>query len=245
MARRKVINIDEGRCNGCGLCIPNCPEGAIRIIEGKARLVNDSFCDGLGACLGHCPQGAITIEEREAGEYDEYRVIENVVKSGERHIKGTCPGSRPVDLKRDAPACASGGYLGKSIPSQLGNWPVQIKLVPASAPYFAGADILVAADCVAFSYAGFHQDLLKAKVLLVGCPKLDDAQFYREKLAQIFRQNPIRSVTCAHMEVPCCFSLVQLARAAIADSAKDIPFKEVTLSIKGERLDEREMSGAG
>jgi NAD-dependent dihydropyrimidine dehydrogenase PreA subunit len=171
MLKRKIIRINEEKCTGCGLCIPNCKEGALQIIDGKARLVSESFCDGLGSCIGHCPQGAITIEERRAEEYDEAKA---------------CPGSKMMDFK------------GKG-ESRLSQWPVQIHLVPVNAPYFEGADLLVAADCVPFAYAGFHEGLLKGKVLLIGCPKLDDAQAYQDKIAQIFRNNKIKSVTCAHM----------------------------------------------
>jgi len=180
MARRKIITIDEKKCNGCGLCIPNCAEGAIRIVDNKARLVSDLFCDGLGACLGHCPQGAISIVEREVVQ-----------------------------------------------------WPVQLRLVPTHAPYFEGADILVTADCVPFAYANFHQDLLKNKILLVGCPKLDDISLYQEKLRQIFTENNIKSVTYAHMEVPCCFGLLPIINQALKESGKKIPFEDITISIKG------------
>jgi ferredoxin len=194
MAKRKIINIDETKCNGCGECIPNCHEGAIRIIDKKARLVSDVFCDGLGACIGHCPQGAITIEEREAEEFD------------------------PAQL------------------SQLRTWPIQIRLVPAFAPFLNNSDLLVAADCVGFSYADIQKTLLKGKTLLVGCPKFDDLELYQEKFNQIFKQNNIKSVTYAHMEVPCCWGLVGVINKAIASSGKNIPFQEAVISIKGERL---------
>lgn len=189
MVKRKIIKIDEDKCNGCGLCISNCKEGALQVIDGKARLVNELACDGLGACIGHCPQGAITIEESPASSL-----------------------------------------------SQFINWPVQIMLAPIEAPYFNGADLLIAADCVPFTYADFHADLLKGKVLLVGCPKLDDVGFYREKITQILKTNGIKSVTYAHMEVPCCFGLIDAIREAIRDSAKDIPFAEAIIGIRGERI---------
>ncbi|MDD5464813.1 MAG: 4Fe-4S binding protein [Candidatus Omnitrophica bacterium] len=197
MAKRKIINIDEEKCNGCGLCIPNCPEGAIRIIDKKARLISDLFCDGLGACLGYCPQGAISIEEREAAPYDGKKV---------------------------------------NIGSGLCQWPIQLCLVPAHAPYFEGADVLISADCVPFAYADFHQDLLRNKILLVGCPKFDDISLYREKLKQIFTENNIKSVTCAHMEVPCCFGLLPVINAALKGSGKKIPFEDITISIKGKKV---------
>jgi ferredoxin len=276
MAKRKIIKIDAEKCNGCGLCIPNCPEGAIQIIDGKARLVSDLFCDGLGACIGHCPEGAITVEEREARDYDERKVMENIVKQGQNVIKAhlkhlkehketkyinqamdylkekgvdipsgeellhaqhkgsACPGSAAVDLRKSKDVHPEKNIFHSL--SQLQNWPVQIMLVPAIAPYLQNADLLIAADCVPFAYADFHRDLLKEKILLVGCPKLDDAGVYQEKLIQILKNNHIKSVTYAHMEVPCCFGLVGIIQKAISESAKDIPFKEVIISIKGDKL---------
>ena len=276
MAKRKIIKIDEEKCTGCGLCIPNCPEGALQIIDDKARLISDLFCDGLGACIGHCPEDAITIEEREAIAYDEKKVMENIVKQGPNVIKAHlehlkdhgehkylkeaidfltkkgiavpidlhkkdeplpcgCPGSQVKDFgRKDRASKEKTAVLGGS--SELRQWPVQIMLVPAHAPYLKDADLLIAADCVPFAYADFHQDLLKDKVLLIGCPKLDDTEFYKEKITQILKNNNIKSITCAHMEVPCCFGLVNLLRSAITASGKDIPFKEITISIKGEKL---------
>jgi len=192
--KRKIIHIDESKCNGCGQCIPNCKEGALKIVNGKAKLVSDVFCDGLGACLGHCPQGAITIEEREAKAFDEKAV---------RVLK---------------------------------NWPVQIRLVPPIAPFLQGADLLIAADCVGFACPDFHQDLLAGKALLVGCPKLDDIQLYREKISQMVKNNDIKSITYAHMEVPCCTGLISVIKDAIASSGKNIPFKDITIGINGNQL---------
>ncbi|MBI5144848.1 MAG: 4Fe-4S binding protein, partial [Candidatus Omnitrophica bacterium] len=240
MAKRKIIKIDEEKCNGCGLCIPNCPEGAIQIIDGKARLVSDLFCDGLGACMGYCPQGAISIEEREAEGYDERKVMENIVIQGENvikahleHLQGHhqeeylqqaidflkeknikipthsfsgCPGSRVMDFREKKASREKKIVLTQA--SQLKTWPVQLKLVPVNAPYLNSADLLIAADCVPFAYADFHQDLLKGKILLVGCPKLDDIKIYQEKISEIVKNNNIKSITSAHMEVPCCFGLV-------------------------------------
>ena len=278
MTKRNIIKIDEEKCNGCGLCIPNCPEGALQIIDEKVRLVSDLFCDGLGACFGHCPEGAISVEEREAEPYDERKVMENIVRQGKNVIKAHlghlrehgeekllkeaveflkekgvevpaeekhehahhhpsgCPGSKMIDFgkKKETGKQKGQGPKGKS---QLRNWPVQIMLVPPFAPYLNNADVLVAADCVPFAYSDFHEDLLRDKVLLVGCPKLDDAEYYKEKLANIFKTNSIKSITCAHMEVPCCFGLVSLVKSAISDSGKDISFKTVTIGIKGDRLD--------
>ncbi|MDD5730321.1 MAG: 4Fe-4S binding protein [Candidatus Omnitrophica bacterium] len=207
MAKRKIIKIDEEKCSGCGLCLPNCPEGAIQVIDGKARLISDSFCDGLGACIGHCPKGAIIIEERQAASYDELKAMRNTVKQA------------PKFLKEEKTA--------------LRQWPVQLMLVPVQAPFLEGADLLIAADCVAFAYADFHKGLLKDKVLLVGCPKLDDVSIYQEKISAILAANNIKSVTCAHMEVPCCFGFVGLIKEAIENSGKDIPYEDITISVKG------------
>jgi len=299
MAKRKIIKIDEVKCNGCGLCIPNCPEGALQIIDGKVRLISDLFCDGLGACIGHCPQGAIDIEEREAEKYDEKRVMENIVKQGKNtiiahlnHLKGhkefgylkeamdflvtkgikmrpadlmgpagkspcACPGSQVQELKgakkgaegvekkgRESSNYEKGGGSSaekKGQESQLGTWPVQLKLVPAFAPFLNDADILIAADCVPFAYADFHEDLLKGKVLLVGCPKLDDVAYYKEKVTQMLQNNDIKSITYAHMEVLCCFGLLPAIKDAIAVSGKNVPFSDVTISIKGERIQDKDI----
>lgn len=255
MAKRKIIKIDEIKCNGCGQCIPNCPEGAIQIIDKKARLISDLFCDGLGACIGHCPEGAITIEEREAEEYDERKVMENIVKQGKNVIKAHLQHlkehnqneylkvamdylkERGIEVTVASHAThAFSGCPGSRVMVEHGQWPIQIMLVPPFAPFLNDADLLIAADCVGFSYADFHEGLLKGKTLLVGCPKLDDVKLYQEKFTQIFKQNNIMSVTYAHMEVPCCFGLVGIISEAISDSGKDIPFKEVIISIKGERI---------
>jgi ferredoxin len=271
MSKRKIIKIDEIKCNGCGLCIPNCPEGALQVIDGKARLVSDLFCDGLGACIGYCPQAAITIEEREAEKYDEIKVMENIVRQGKNTIKahlehlkshgeraylqqaldylkskgieapqeasGTvcaCPGSRPLDLRKEVKTDSQAKVTGQL--SHLSQWPVQIMLVPPTAAYFNHADLLIAADCVPFAYADFHEDLLKGKILLVGCPKLDDLNIYENKITEIIRYNDIKSITYAHMEVPCCFGLVRVIQAAIAASGKTVPLEEVVVGIRGARL---------
>jgi Pyruvate/2-oxoacid:ferredoxin oxidoreductase delta subunit len=227
MAKRKIISINEEKCNGCALCIPNCPEGAIQIMDHKARLVSDVFCDGLGACLGHCPQGAITIEEREAADYDQKKVKEHQVG---KDTTGGCPGSRSMELRR--PQIDTGAQASIHSDSELSQWPVQLRFVPTHAPYFDQAHILIAADCVPFAYADFHQDLLKNKILLVGCPKLDDLALYAGKLKSIFTDN----FTYVHMEVPCCFGLLAVIKEAISVSAKNIPFSDITISIKGEKL---------
>jgi ferredoxin len=274
---RKIIKINDKKCTGCGLCIPNCSEGALQIVEGKARLMGEHFCDGLGACIGHCPEGAISVEEREAEQYDEKRVMENVVRQGSngitahlRHLKehgqdsclrgaidylkekgvgvpvpfdytgrceassplSQCPGARVMALRRKDEVTVE-GESNRGAVSRLGQWPVQIMLVPLFAPYFRDADLLISADCVPFACGDFHERILKGRVVLVGCPKLDDAKLYLEKLAQIFARNTVRSVTVAHMEVPCCFALTGVVRDAVRASGKEIPFHAVEISIRG------------
>ncbi|MFH1478295.1 MAG: 4Fe-4S binding protein [Candidatus Omnitrophota bacterium] len=234
MTKRKIVNIDEDKCTGCGECIPNCAEGALQIIDGKARLVKDIYCDGLGACLGHCPEGAITIEERDARVFDEEatkRHLEELSKKKKEKLPCGCPGTMVREFKKEASKKEEN--TAKS-DSELSNWPIQMMLVPVEAPYLKGADLLIAADCCSFSYPDFHKDFLKGRVLLIGCPKLDAATLYEEKLAEIFKVNNIRSVTVLHMEVPCCFGMVQIVKEALRVSGKDIFYKEVTVGIKGD-----------
>jgi NAD-dependent dihydropyrimidine dehydrogenase PreA subunit len=239
---RKIVRIDEEKCDGCGLCIPQCKEGALQIIDGKARLVSEIYCDGLGACLGHCPRGAITVEEREAEEFDERAVHERLkVKTGahesHRHSSSFqgCPSARVMSFQRKKEPSASSEKLGRtSTESALSQWPVQLALVPVSAPYLQGADLLIVADCVPFSYASFHSDLLEGKKVLVACPKLDNVEPYVQKLARIFGECEIKSITVAHMEVPCCFGLRALVEEALALARKEIPLRDVTISIHGE-----------
>jgi len=278
VSKREIIKIDEAKCTGCGDCIPNCPEGALQIIDGKARLISDLFCDGLGACIGHCPEGAITVEEREAAPYSERAAMENIVGHGKNtiaaHLKhledhGACDYhkeaiaflmERGIDIPVDEPAPAADklpcGCAGSAVKdfsedvvcaddepapvasrtSRLGHWPVQINLVPVNAPYLNGADVLIAADCVPFAYPGFHEDFLSGKVLLVGCPKLDDAEFYCDKLAEIFSVNSIHSITCVHMEVPCCFGFKRIIDTALERAGKALPIRDVTIGVRGELL---------
>jgi ferredoxin len=286
MVKRQIIKIDEELCTGCGECIPNCPEGALQIIDDKARIISDLFCDGLGACIGHCPVDAISIEEREAEEYSERRVMENVVKQGPNVIKAHlehlkdhkqmeyyqqaieylqensiaipmghepsepapsaqpipcgCPGSAVQDFTDDAAACKApeDALPTAKASSQLRQWPVQIMLVPPSAPYLNDSDLLITADCVPFAYPNYHEDFLKDKILLIGCPKLDDSEFYQNKITEIFKANNIKSVTVAHMEVPCCYGMVNLVKNAISESGKDIPYKDITIGVKGKILEE-------
>ncbi len=249
---RKIIHIDEEKCDGCGLCAAACVEGAIQNIGGKAKLVSEVYCDGLGACIGECPQGAITIEERAAEAFDP-KAVERHLAAQEKpttlprptpapqaaHQGHVCPGTFSQMLRRRRPESAAGSEASQATTeryepvSELANWPVQIRLVPVQAPYFDGADLLIAADCAPFAYPDFHRRLLANKVLLIGCQKLDDAQFYREKLAQILQHNDIRSIEVAFMEVPCCFGLVQLVKLALADAGRQIPLILTRIGIRG------------
>ncbi len=233
MAVRNIVKIDEAKCNGCGLCATACAEGAIKIINGKAKLVSDTYCDGLGACLGHCPVDAITIEQREAAEFDEEAVKAHLGHGTHKaEPLFACPGLAMHQF--DAKPAAAEPQSSQAVPSQLGQWPVQLKLVSPTAPYFADSDLLLAADCVPFAMGDFHQRFLRGRSVAVGCPKLDDAQFYIEKLAQIIAANNLRSLTVVHMEVPCCSGLVRIARSAIALSGKAISYEDVTVSLRGE-----------
>lgn len=234
---RKIIHIDEDKCNGCGICATACHEGAIEIIDGKAKLVREHFCDGFGDCLPGCPTGAITFEEREAPAYDEAAVMkakqEKMQKEGMKMPHAGCPGSMMRQMNRsEAPQAAA----PVAMTSQLSNWPVQIKLAPVQAPYFAGAKLLIAADCTAYAYANFHQEFIRGKVVLIGCPKLDSVD-YSEKLTEIIKNNDIQSVTIVRMEVPCCGGLEMAAKKALQESGKFIPWNVVTISIDGNILD--------
>lgn len=258
---REIVHIDEEKCNGCGLCVPACAEGAIQLINGKAKLIADNLCDGIGACLGHCPQGAIIIEKRAAAEFDEEAVAEHLhaaatvappapasvcgcpsaaVKSfappehGHGHGHGHGGGCPSAALRNFAPVSAANADVAGDRPSELRQWPVQMHLVPPTAPFLNGADLLLAADCAPFAYADFHRDLLKGKALLIGCPKLDDGQAYLEKLTAMLRLNTIKSLTVAHMEVPCCSGLIQIAKRAIADSGKEVPLTTIRIGIQGD-----------
>ena len=261
-ALRKIVRIDEEKCNGCGICVPACAEGALQIIDGKARLISEIYCDGLGACLGECPQGAITIEDREAEEFDEEATNHHLekVKHTTEELPCGCPSTTITQFERQEETEATDelpcGCPGASVtqfekhertgvppevarhqPSQLGHWPVQLTLVPPRAPFLQGADLVLSADCVPFAYAGFHQDFLKNHALLVACPKLDDFPAHQQKLIDILSQSEVKSLTVVHMEVPCCSGLMYMARQAIQASGKDMPFKEITIGIKGEVQD--------
>jgi Fe-S-cluster-containing hydrogenase component 2 len=228
---RKIVKIDEAKCNGCGVCVPSCAEGALQIIDGKARMISEKYCDGLGACLGECPQGAITIEERTAEEFNEAeakRHIEHKEHNGE--ITHRCPSATVREIERREHETGPHSHQ----PSQLQHWPVQLTLIPVKAPFLQDADVVLTADCVPFAYAGFHQDFLRDNALLVACPKLDDFEAHLEKLTQIITHSGLKSLTVVHMEVPCCSGLVFMAKKAIEASKKKIPFKEMTIGVNGD-----------
>ncbi|MBP7867784.1 MAG: 4Fe-4S binding protein [Acidobacteria bacterium] len=256
MSTRNIIKIDEEKCDGCGLCVTACAEGAIRIVDGKAKVVGESLCDGLGACLGHCPQGALTIEQREAPDFDPVAV--------ERHLAGEaapaasacpsaaharpfhpaggitghgCPGSAARTLTRTAPSAADLAVAPPAV-SRLENWPVQLHLVPVRAEHLQGADLVIAADCAPFAYPDFHRSFLGGKTLLIGCPKLDDTGAYLDKLTRMFAGNALQSIHVVHMEVPCCFGLVRLVADAVRASGRPVPVKVTKISLGGEILEQ-------
>lgn len=249
MAIRKIVHIDENKCDGCGLCIPNCAEGALKIIDGKARLISEVYCDGLGACLGHCPQDAITVIEREAEEFDEEATMEFLAQeraqnehnhheghgcqSGHHHEHhahhGGCPGSRMRQFSNSVEEDSD-----IKVTSKLRQWPVQLELVPPNAPYLQGADLLITADCVPFAYGNYHNDFLKGKAVVVGCPKLDDTQLYIDRLEEMIKFNDLNSITVLRMEVPCCGGMAYAAKLARDNAEADIPISVVTIGIQGD-----------
>ena len=232
---RKIIKIDEEKCNGCRLCVDACHEGALGMRKGKAVLLRDDYCDGLGACLPACPTDAISFEEREALPYDEAAVRENM-RAGQTPLPCGCPGGHTRLLLREAPAASIHAGATRALPSELKQWPVQIKLVPVNAAFFAGADLLIAADCAAYAHGNFHAEFMRGRVTLIACPKLDAAD-YSEKLAEIFRANTLRSVTVARMIVPCCRGLDEAASRALRTCGKKIPGSCVVLSTEGAVLE--------
>ncbi len=235
--KRRIIRIDEEKCNGCGACAEACHEGAIAMVDGKARLMRDDFCDGLGDCLPACPTGAISFEEREAAPYDAAAVAaRQQEKAGDAPLPCGCPGSQSRVLRQEAPRAAVSVPAGEGCPSRLSQWPVQLQLAPVEAPYFVGADLLIAADCAAYARGNFHEEFIRGRITLIGCPKLDHAD-YAGKLTEILRRNDIRSVTVVRMEVPCCGGIEAAARAALRDCGKRVPWQVVTLSTQGEILD--------
>ena len=228
---RKIIKIDEEKCNGCGACASACHEGAIEMINGKARLTREDYCDGLGDCLPACPTGAITFEEREAPAYNEAAAL--AAKQSKKTLPCGCPGTNSKVIKRDS--CDLGDFSAP-VNSQLSQWPVQIKLVPVNSPYFDGAKLLVAADCTAFAYGNFHNEFIRNHITLIGCPKLDQVD-YTEKLTAIISNNDIKSVTVVRMEVPCCGGIEYAVKEALKNSGKFIPWRVVTISTDGRILD--------
>lgn len=240
--KRNIIRIDEDKCNGCGLCINACHEGALQLVDGKAKLVSDSYCDGLGHCLPECPTGAITIEEREADPFDEEAVKKNMeqrqaVDQKPQHMhSGGCPGSRAMFIRRQE-AETKPAVTTEKPQSQLRQWPCQIKLVPVNAPYFQNAHLLVAADCTAYAYANVHEEFMKNKITIIGCPKLDEGD-YSEKLTDILRLNNIKSVTVLRMEVPCCSGIVNAVKNALLNSGKLVPWQVVTIGTDGTILND-------
>lgn len=232
---RKIIHIDEDKCNGCGACANACHEGAIGMVDGKAKLLRDDFCDGLGDCLPACPTGAITFVEREAAEYNEAAVKASKAEKSGGTLPCGCPGTHSKRIEsHDRPECGEESHVHAR--SMLSQWPVQIKLVPVNAPYFDGARLLVAADCTAYAYGAFHEDFIKNHITLVGCPKLDSVD-YSEKLTEIIRTNDIKSVTVVRMEVPCCGGLENAVKKALQASGKFIPWQVMTISTDGRILD--------
>jgi ferredoxin len=235
---RKIVKIDEDKCNGCGACIISCAEGALKIVDGKAKLISEKYCDGLGNCLD-CPQGAITIEEREAEEFNEAAVEKHLQadEKEEEKLACGCPSASVQQFENQGGVVCPAVVLTEAMSkSRLGHWPVQLTLVPPTAPFLKDADLVLAADCVPFTYAGFHRDFLGENVaLLVACPKLDDFQAHQAKLNAILKQSGIKSLTVLHMEVPCCSGLVHMAKQAILASGNVVPFKDITISVRGER----------
>lgn len=231
--KRQIINIDKEKCNGCGACAAACHEGAIEMVNGVAELTREDYCDGLGDCLPACPTGAISFEEREAPEYNKEAVMAAKMQKKGVKLPCGCPGSQSKAIKRESPT-----PIGRqsTVPSQLSQWPCQIKLVPVNAPYFEGANLLIAADCTAYAYGNFHNEFIRNHITLIGCPKLDEGD-YAEKLTQIIRNNNIKSVKIVRMEVPCCGGIESAAKRAIQASGKFIPWQVVTISTDGKILD--------
>ena len=237
--KRRIIEIDQDKCNGCGACAAACHEGAIAMADGKAKLMRDDYCDGLGDCLPACPTGAISFVEREAAAYDEAAVLANKQKKMQQEgmrLHGGCPGTRMKTIRHTEPLGAETASAAV-VQSRLSQWPVQIKLVPVNAPYFDGAKLLIAADCTAYAYAAFHERFIRGHITLVGCPKLDSVD-YSEKLTEIIRNNDIRSVTVVRMEVPCCGGLEYAVRTALQNCGKLVPWQVKIISTTGELLDD-------
>jgi len=247
---RKIIHIDENLCDGCGNCVPSCAEGALEIVDGKARVIADFYCDGLGACLGECPTGALTITERTADEFDEHAVEKLLTEKKKEKpsaptvlpmAAGGCPSTRM--MQRFGPT-ADGAGSGVPSESALSHWPVQIMLVPPTAPFLKGADLLVLADCVPVAFPTLHRDFLKGKAVMMGCPKFDNTEAYIEKFAQIARHSGIRSITAVVMEVPCCAALPVIVQKGLKLAGATIPMEEVVISVRGKILERRQVQAA-
>ncbi|MCI5159400.1 MAG: 4Fe-4S dicluster domain-containing protein [Candidatus Electrothrix sp. AUS1_2] len=242
--KRKIIRIDEELCTGCGECVPNCAEGSLQIIDGKARLVADRLCDGLGACLGHCPTGALQIIEREADAFDEEAVevfLAEQKKRQETPAGGGCPSAQLKTFPQSSlcqaanePSVQSGSAL-----SQLSHWPVQIRLIPPTAPFLENCDLLIAADCTAVAYSGLQQDFLQGRVVMMGCPKFDDQQLYVDRFTELFKTRKLNSVTILIMEVPCCSAMLQIIKKAYKDAEAEVPVRQAVVSTQGRLIDER------
>jgi len=246
MPERKIIEIDEEKCTGCGACVTKCAEGALQIVNGKAKVVNEVFCDGLGACIGECPEGALRIVERVAPGFDEDAVKRHILEDEREHAEMLeepqacgCPGHAPVELKTLGHK-AGGSVESKSedLPPELINWPVQWKLVQPSMPFFKGQEVLVAADCVPFAMRDFHGKFLAGRPVIIGCPKLDEQKAYLDKLANVIKGSGLKSIQIVHMEVPCCFGLEKLVDEAVRKSGRRVPVKIAVVGIKGEVLNE-------
>ena len=233
--KRNIVHIDEGKCNGCGLCIPSCKEGAIQLIDGKAKLVSDIYCDGLGACLGKCPQDAIKIEQREADEFDEEAVKNHLKETPDEKPKLACgcPGTMTRSLKREN-RCETSQEKQNS---ELSQWPIQLTLIPADAPYLKNADFVLLADCTAVAYAGLHPNILRNRVIAMACPKLDETGPYVEKLKQMIEHNDFRSFEVVMMEVPCCQGLEKIAQEAAKLAKNNIHIKRTIITVEGEKID--------
>jgi NAD-dependent dihydropyrimidine dehydrogenase PreA subunit len=229
MAVRNIVKIDQDKCNGCGECAIACAEGAIKLINGKAKLISETYCDGLGACLGHCPQDAITVEQRECDDFNEQAVKKHLEsqKKPSPPAGFVCPG---MQAKQFAKKDSTKG----DVCSQLSHWPIQLKLVSTNAPFLKDTDLLLAADCVPFAMGDFHSKLLKGRSLIIACPKLDDNELYVDKLSEMFKINNLKSVTVVHMEVPCCFGLTKIVQQAITNSGKPLKFEDITISLDGQ-----------
>ncbi len=229
MTERKIIRIDEAKCNGCGLCATACAEGAIRIVNGKAKLISETYCDGLGACIGFCPLGALTIEEREAQAFDEKETKKHAEHTRAPALPCGCPGT----MVREVRPVAARGVSSERRASELRQWPVQLHLIPPHAPYLKNADLVLLADCTAFAYADMHGDIMKGKSIAIACPKLDDTGPYLEKLVQIIKTNDLRSIEVVMMEVPCCSGLGAIAQRAVENSGKDIALNMTIINLDG------------